>query len=151
MVVVPVYRFQVTRVLVLLTDGIVQVDIHHLGQIALFGFVQQPFQLATTQSNAHILCTPGTDAQEIRHVRHIGRLDKLALQCGQGLDVFADQQSVGYIQDVLPLWLRKPQIQLVQKVLYGFVGLLTGSAKHSHVQSTHKSEENHNMDFSGTR
>jgi len=61
--------------------------------------------LAAAQCAPHVGCLPGADSQKIGSVGSSGCFEKLPLQRRQRLLVFADQQGIGQVEEVLTLWL----------------------------------------------
>jgi len=67
------------RRLVFLAEGVVDVDVEHLGCATAFGCGEHPGNLVLAQGRAHSARLPRADTQKIGHIRGIGRRHKLAL------------------------------------------------------------------------
>jgi len=89
-VVEPCHRFQMLRSFVFLAEGVVNVNVEHFGGATVFGRGEHLRDLVLTQGRAHSTRLPRADAQEVGHIRGIGRLYKLPLQRRKGLLVLAD-------------------------------------------------------------
>jgi len=114
-IVKPIDRFQMPRVLVFLAQRVVDVDVDDLGRPEVLRLGQRPGHLVDTQGGTHVFGGPGADAQKIGRVGGIGGVQELPLERRQGLLVFAHQQRIGHIEDVAALRLREVEVQLVEK------------------------------------
>lgn len=78
-IVEPIHRIQMAGVFVFSPQGVVEIDVEHLGEAERLGLVDQPGELVDPQGGTDIVGLPGTDPQEVGHVGSIGGLDELAL------------------------------------------------------------------------
>src|SRR5262249_43970786 len=115
----PIDRLQASCLPGFLAQGIVQVEEEHLGQIAALGLVQQPGQMASAQGVPYQVSRPGAEAKKIGPVGGVGGVEELALEGGQRLALFANQQGISQVEQMLALWLRQVGNQGPQK---GFQG-----------------------------
>src|SRR4051794_1510916 len=119
MIVEPIDRLQATGLLVFLAQRIVQVEEYHLGQATTAGLVEQPSEVASAQAVPNQVGRPGADAEKIGPVGRVGGVEELALQSSQGFAVFADQQGVGQLEQVLALRLGQVGGQGLQEGVQG--------------------------------
>jgi hypothetical protein len=118
-IVEPVDGLDLRSLLILLAEGVVEVDIQDLGKAPPLSLGHQPLDLMAAQRGPHLLSAPGTDPKEIRPVGGVGRIEKLALQRGQGLGFVADQQAVCQIEEMVSLRSGQRETQHIEQVFQG--------------------------------
>jgi hypothetical protein len=107
--------FDVTSFFVLLAKGIVDIDVDNTRRVRPFCFGDEPVHLLDAKSSSYVGGLPRADAKKIGHIGSIWGFHKLPLQCSQRLSIFADQERVGHIQDMMTLWLTELDTERVQK------------------------------------
>ena len=118
-IVEPVDGLHMRRLLVLLAQGVVEVDIQNLGETPPLGFGHQPLDLVAAQSRPNVLGVPGTDPKEIRPVGRVGGVEELPLQGRQGLGLVADQQAVNELEKMIALRLGQAEAQGSEEAFQG--------------------------------
>ena len=75
----PIDGLYVTRVLVLLAQRVVDVDVDDLGGTDTLCFGNEPGDLMGAQGSSDIVGLPRADAQKVGHIRRVGGCDELPL------------------------------------------------------------------------